>query len=226
MEAISIENAIANADRALAAGESLKDTGFWSAVASVKTSPELVDRYADRLAVIDSEAFERWALVSIPVGVGTSLMVLGSVVGLALIGFGYSLDGIWAVLAMYAGFGFLVTTTHGLAHLVVGRLGRIRFTKWFIASVKRPQPGVKIDYASYLRARPRWRAWMHASGALASKTVPFLVAWSAFAAELPAWAGIGLIVIGLGMIVTDILWSATSSDWKKFRREIRFARQP
>ncbi len=42
----------------------------------------------------------------------------------------------------------------------------MRVIYWFVGTIRRPQPGVKVDYASYLRAPPRQRAWMHASGAI------------------------------------------------------------
>ena len=66
----------------------------------------------------------------------------------------------------------LLGTTHDLAHLVVGRLVGIRFTHWFIDGPTRLQPGLKTDYASYLRTPPHARAWMHASGALIDQGDP------------------------------------------------------
>jgi hypothetical protein len=130
------------------------------------------------------------------------------------------------VAVFYLGLGALLTTTHGLAHLLVGRLAGIRFSHWFIGELKRPQPGVKVDYATYLRASTPVRAWMHASGAIATKIIPFALIGAAIAADLPAWAVWGLAVIGIASIVTDVLWSTRSSDWKRFKREMRLAQNP
>ncbi len=223
MESSSIERALATADAQIASGHGLAGTGFWPAVASVKSNSELVERYADRIAAIDQDAFARWALLTIPKGLGTALAFLGTAAGLALVGASYPLDGLPAVVVFYLGFGALLASTHALAHLVVGQILGIRFTSWFVASLARPQPGVKIDYASYLRTPARRRAWMHASGAIVTKIIPFALIGGAVAANLPTWAVLGLALIGIAMIVTDVVWSTTSSDWMKFRREMKFA---
>ncbi|NNC75238.1 MAG: hypothetical protein HKN93_06970, partial [Acidimicrobiia bacterium] len=111
----------------------------------------------------------------------------------------------------------------GLAHMVVGRLFGIRFTGWFVGSLGRPQPGVKVDYATYLRTPARQRAWMHASGAVLSKLIPFFALGPSLVMDAPWWTTTLLIVIGVGQIVTDIVWSTKASDWKKYRRELSFA---
>lgn len=223
MESSGIERALATAEAQVAAGHGLAGTGFWAAVATVKTDGDLVDRYADRIAAIDQDAFAQWALLTVPKVVGTSLALLGTGAGLALVGASYSLDGLAAVVIFYLGFGALLVSTHALAHLIVGQIFGIQFTRWFVASLTRPQPGVKIDYATYLRAPASRRAWMHASGALVTKIIPFALIGGAIAAGLPTWAVLGLAVIGTAMIITDVLWSTTSSDWMKYRREMKFA---
>ena len=227
MEPTSIEEALAAAETALARGEGLSGTGFWKAVARVKADPDLVDHYADRIAAVDRAAFERWALLKVPIGIGTTLAIVATAVGLGLIGWSYYTESeLVTVLLFYAGFAALLVTTHGLGHLLVGRMVGIRFTHWFIGTIARPQPGVKVDYASYLRTPPMSRAWMHASGAIATKAMPFLLLGAVFAAGLPAWAIWLLVAVGVVMIVTDIAWSTKSSDWMKFRRERAFAQAP
>lgn len=223
MESSGIERALATAEAQVAAGHGLAGTGFWAAVATVKTDGDLVDRYADRIAAIDQDAFAQWALLTVPKVVGTSLALFGTGAGLVLVGASYSLDGLAAVVIFYLGFGALLVSTHALAHLIVGQIFGIQFTRWFVASLTRPQPGVKIDYATYLRAPASRRAWMHASGALVTKIIPFALIGGAIAAGLPTWAVLGLAVIGTAMIITDVLWSTTSSDWMKYRREMKFA---
>ena len=68
------------------------------------------------------------------------------------------------------------------------------------------------------------RAWFHASGAIATKIAPFvaLALWPA--TNAPVWAAWVLLALGIVQIVTDVTLSTRSSDWKKFRRERRVAR--
>ena len=201
----------------------LGGSGFWKAVAAVKRDPALVQEFAGRIASVDREAFERWALLAVPVRVGTAIAVIGAAVGLALAALAYYTSDPWNGLLLLAGMGVLLVSTHGLAHLAVGRLAGIRFTHWFVGSVKHIQPGVKTDYATYLAADAKRRAWMHASGAIVSKIVPFALIPAGLVAEVPAWTTIMLAITGVVSIITDVLWSTKVSDWKKFRREMAIA---
>lgn len=219
-----IEAALAATEQALGQDGpvDLRSTGFWRAVAAIKRNPEEVDAFADRVGRLDRALFERWALLTVPFGLGTVLAVLATVAGLIVIGVAYYVDAPWNGLLLLAGFGIVVVPTHGLGHLVVGARAGMRFSHWFIGTVTRPQPGVKIDYATYLRTPANARAWMHASGALVSKAIPFLLLGAAWGMEAPGWAWAALIIAGIGMAATDVLWSTKSSDWKKFARERRY----
>lgn len=222
-----IDGSLARAETALAEGRTLVGTGFWGAVDQVKRHPDLVAAHADRIGVIDREAFERWALLTVPIGMGTVLMVLATVLGVALVGLAYlPEDEILATIVFFVGLGVLLVSTHGLAHLIVGRSSGMRFTHWFIGKLVQPQPGVKVDYASYLRTPARSRAVMHAAGAVTTKIIPFLLIGAAIAAGLPNWAVWALPVIGVVAIVTDLAWSTKKSDWAKYRREMEFAQDP
>ncbi len=223
VESSSIEQVLAAAEAQVASGVGLSGIGFWKAVATVKADSELVERYADRIAAIDQAALAQWALFTVPMAIGTPLAFLGTAAGLVLVAASYLLEELSAVVSFYLGFGMLLTTTHAFGHLIVGRILNIQFTRWFVASLVRPHPGVKIDYSTYLRAPARSRAWMHASGAIVTKIIPFALLGAASAAGLPTWAVMGLALIGVVMIVTDIVWSTASSDWMKFRREMKFA---
>ena len=203
----------------------LAGSGFWKVVSAAKETRELAAEFAGRIAAIDRAAFERWALLTVPLGVGTAAASVGTVVGLVLVGLAYSTPDPWNGLLLLAGTGVLLVTTHGLAHLVVGRMAGIRFTHWFIGTVTRPQPGVKTDYATYLSTTAERRAWMHASGALMSKILPFALIPAGLIAGVPGWATTLLAVVGVVSIITDILWSTRVSDWKKFRREMAFAKR-
>jgi len=216
-----------DASEAAVAGDGpvdLSATGFWRAVAAVKRDPSLADDFADRIAEIDRAAFERWALLTLPIRIGTALAIIGTLLGLAVITAGYYVDEPWNGLFLLAGTGIILVPTHGLGHLVVGAISGIQFTHWFVGTTGRPQPGIKVDYATYLRTSAAGRAWMHASGALVTKAIPFLMLGAAWGMEAPAWAWAALLVIGAATVATDVLWSTKSSDWKKFRRERRYAR--
>jgi len=223
MESAEIEAVLKSAEKAVESGHGVAGTGFWKAVAAVKGDDGLVDPYADRIGAIDQKAFRNLAILIVPLVLGTTFAMVGLIVGFALIGLAYSWDGLPAVAVFFLGFGVVLTTSHGLGHLVVGRLVGIRFTAWFVATLGRPQPGVKVDYSSYLRTSPRNRAWMHAAGAIVTKIVPFALLGAASAADLPLWAVLTLAGVGVAMVITDISWSTKSSDWKKFRREMKFS---
>ncbi len=219
-----VEASIAACEADLAAGVPIDIKGhrFWKAVAAVKGDESLVNRYADRIGVIDDAAFKRWALYTVPSSTGTTLMVVATIVGLAIILAGYYVDEPWNGIALVLGTLVLLVSTHGLTHMTVGRIQGMQFSNWFIGTISRPQPGVKIAYASYLHTPARSRARMHASGAIVTKLLPFLLLGAAWGMEAPAWAWWVLIIIGIGQILTDVIWSTKASDWKKYRREMKY----
>ena len=198
--------------------------GFWKAVAAIKRHPEWVDDLGRRVGEIDRQAFERWALLKVPARWGTLLMVSGTLLGLLLIGLAYGYEGFGQAALLLIGTGVIMVTTHGLAHLLVGSLQGMTITDWFIGSIKQPQPGVKVDYDSYLRVPAGQRAWMHASGAILTKLVPLVGLGAGLAMNADAWALWLLALVAVAQVVTDIAWSTKASDWKKFKRERRFAR--
>lgn len=223
MDSEGIERTLARAEEAVARGGGLDGTGFWRAVGAVKSDPTLVPVFAGRIAAVDRAAFERWALLTVPVGVGTAVMTLGVAGGLGAVWYAYYASEPWNGALLLVGTVVLLVATHSLTHLVVGRAQGMRFTHWFIGTITRPQPGVKVDYATYLAVPARRRAWMHASGALATKLVPFLLLGPALVIPVPGWTLVVLVVLGVGQILTDVLWSVKASDWKKYRREMGYA---
>lgn len=227
MNAQDIERVLAECEEQLAGGGDLdiKSSGFWKAVGRVKRDPALIERFADRIGAIDRAAFERWAFRTFPMAVGDAILWLGTLAALAVIAAGYYVDEPWNALLLLAGTAGLLATTHGLGHLVVGRALGMRFTHWFIGDLRQPQPGVKTDYATYLRVAPRKRAWMHASGALVTKAIPFFLLGAAWGMAAPGWAWAVLIALGVLMIVTDVTLSTKQADWRKFRREMAIARE-
>lgn len=225
MDRAGIEQALAEAEEALAKGGEidLGKLGFWKAVNAVKQQPGLVAEFGDRIGRIDREVFKRRALLKIPAGMGTVLMIIGTLVGLFLIGWAYNLTSFLQSLALLVGTAILLVTTHGLTHLAVGAAQGMSFTHWFIVSLQRPSPGVKVDYTTYLRVAAEKRAWMHGSAAIVTKLIPFVSLGAGWAMGAPGWAMAILGVVAVGQIITDIVWSTKTSDWKKFRREMAFA---
>jgi hypothetical protein len=83
---------------------------------------------------------------------------------------------------------------------------------------------IKTDYATYLAASPRARGWMRASGAIVTEAIPFILVPVALLMQaIPSWVPVILLALGLFQIVTEVVWSQTSSDWATFRREMSFA---
>lgn len=223
-------------EAAVDAGDTdLRALGFWRIVGLIKRDDDLIDRYADQVGRIDAEAFERAVRVRIPVWAG-NLILFGILVvgagGLVLAAAaGTRTDAFGPVDfdPTLAGIGLLVAAVawdvgvHSPTHWLVGRLLGLGFTSYFLRSPTVP-PGLKTDYATYLRTAPTRRAWMHASGAIATKLVPFVVLALGAGFEVPGWTTTILWVLGIGQILTDVLFSTKKSDWKKVRRELAVAR--
>jgi hypothetical protein len=197
---------------------------FWRAIEAVKSDPGLVEAYADRLGELDRAGFENGVMIRLPIGPGTAIALAGLLLGLAGFGVAFVAPAPWDGLALLAGFAITLVTTHGLAHQVAGSVMGMRFTHWFAASWRRPTPGVKVDYASYLRTPARRRAWMHASGAIVTKLIPFLALIPALLIPVQAWVSWLLLGVGVVQMFTDLLFSTRASDWMKFKREMGFAR--
>ncbi len=226
MDQSAIEAILAQCEESLARGDSvdLRGLGFWKVVAAVKRHPEWVETYAARIATIDRQAFDRSVRWRIGVETMGTLLWLGTAFGLLLLAAAARAPRPWKGLLLLAGTGLLTVATHDLTHLVVGRALGVRFSEGFLGGKLLIEPGLKIDYASYLRAPPRARAWMHASGAIVTKIVPFAVVILAWKQRAPRWATVALLASGVGALMTDVFLSTRYSDWMRFRREMRIAR--
>ncbi len=224
MRSEEVAEALTRAEQHLERGEGLAGSGFWKAVRAVKDSTALAGEFSSRIARIDAKAHDDWALLTIPLWVGSILAATGTGTLVWLVGQAYQWAEPWNTVAMVVGGFGLMTAVHSPAHLLVGRALGMRYSKWFIGSFQRPQPGVKIEYSSYLTTPPQYRAVMHAAGAVASKLALWLTFWAGFVAEIQLW---GLVILGLGAVVTtitDFTIGFKSGDWKKARREWRFFR--
>jgi hypothetical protein len=204
----------------------LRSLGFWGLVQQVKLDRALVDEHADQIGRIDTAAFRAGVRLRAPVWLGNALLVGATVVGALAIGAACTWQTpLWKGLALVAAGAIWSVSLHSPTHWLVGYMVGIRWTDYFLGGPPPPRPGLKSDYGTYLRADPDSRAWMHASGALATKLAPFLALACWPASGAPWWAAALLAALGVLQIVTDVALSTKSSDWKKFRREKAIAHQ-
>ena len=141
MDGPRVEAILDDAERAVSAGGDLGETGFWKAVAAVKKDPALVEAHADRIARIDRAAFKQWAFLVLPIWLGNMLAIGATLIGLALVGWAYYLEGTGAGIAFLIGFGMVLVATHGLAHLAVGASWGCDSPIGSSASYAGPSPG-------------------------------------------------------------------------------------
>jgi hypothetical protein len=213
-------------EAAVDAGESdLRRAGFWRLVAEVKRDPVLATHWAEQAGRIDRKAFERRVRIRFPVWFGNVVLVLGIAVGALAVGvaLGTTSKDLAGLALLFAALDWSATW-HSPAHWVVGRLLGMRFTAYFFHDLVPPVPGLKIDYATYLRASPEARAWMHASGAIATKLAPFVALSFWPASDAAGWSAWAIAAYGCLLLATDVFISTRKSDWKRFRREMRVAR--
>lgn len=203
----------------------LSGLGFWRLLRRVKADPMLSAHWADHAGRIDRKAFEARVRMRFPVWFGNLALATGTLFGAGAVVFALRTeDPTLAGIALVVAAGAWSVSLHDLAHWAAGRLAGIRFVAYFLGGPFPPRPGLKTDYATYLRASPGARAWMHASGALATKVAPFVALAFWWATEAPAWAAWAVAALGVLQIVTDVLFSTKTSDWKKVKRERRIAR--
>jgi hypothetical protein len=133
----------------------LKALGFWRLVALVKPDRLLVDRYADQIGRIDGAAFRAFARFRMPVWVGNTILLIGAAVGLAAAIVARSVSSATlAGLLLIAAGALWTVTLHCPMHWFVGYMVSIRFTDYFVGGPPPPRPGLKSDYATYLKAEP------------------------------------------------------------------------
>jgi hypothetical protein len=203
----------------------LRALGFWRLLAKVKADPVLAHHWAEQAGRIDRKVFEARALLRVPVWLGNALLLVGTLAGAIAVSIALTTDSeTLAGLALVFAALDWSTTFHIPAHWLVGRAVGIRFLAYYLRDLMPPFPGLKIDYATYLRVAPETRAWMHASGAIASKIAPFLVLAFWPASDAPGWAAWAIAGYEVLIIGTDVFISTRTSDWKRFRREMRIAR--
>jgi hypothetical protein len=213
-------------EAAVDAGQNdLRALGFWRLLARVKADPVLAHHWAEQAGRIDRKAFEARTRLRVPVWFGNAVLVVGALVGAVAVAFALTTDSeeLAGLALIFAALDWSATF-HLPAHWLVGRATGMRFLACYVRDLIPPVPGLKIDYATYLRVAPEARAWMHASGAIASKIGPFLALAFWPASGAPGWAAWAILGYGLLIIGTDVFISTRKSDWKRFRREMRIGR--
>ena len=161
-------------EAAVDAGQTdLRALGFWRLLAKVKADPILAHHWAEQAGRIDRKAFEARARLRAPVWVGNAVLLVGMLLGAAAVASSLTTDSetLAGLALVFAALDWSVSF-HVPAHWLVGRLVGMRFLAYYVRDPIPPVPGLKIDYATYLRVDPEARAWMHASGAIASKIGP------------------------------------------------------
>jgi hypothetical protein len=221
------QDAFARIEAAVAEGQTdLAALGFWRLLSKVKRDPVLSAHWADAAGRIDHLAFESRVRLRVPIWFGNAVLVGATAAGVAAV-----IVAVQTTSPMVAGLALVFAaadwsaSVHGLAHWLAGRAAQIRFTSYFFDRPFPPTPGVKTDYATYLKASPDARAWMHASGAIASKIAPLVALAFWPATDAPVWAALVIAAYTLVLIVIDVIYSVRYSDWKKVRRELRVARE-
>lgn len=233
------QDAFARIEREVDRGNTdLSALGFWRLVRKIKIDPGLSEHWADVVGRIDRSAFVGRVRPRFPVWLGNAVLLAGSAALIALVPISIRVardaaspdSPVAGFLALVAAGGLSVTL-HDPAHWVAGRLAGMRFEAYYLDGPFRIQPGLKTDYASYLRTPPGGRAAMHAAGAVASKLAPFAVFAAVYLPHraaaftlFPSWSLWAILGLGVVQLATDAIWSTRRSDWRKVRRERRVAR--
>lgn len=213
-------------EAAVDAGETdLRRLGYWRLLAKVKADPALAAHWAEQAGRIDRKAFERGVRFRVPVWFGNLVALIGIVAGIVAVAIAVTTasETLAGLALVFAALDWSASL-HSPTHWVVGRIVGLRFVAYFVRTLVPPFPGLKVEYGSYLRASPQARAWMHASGAIASKLGPLvaLAFWPASVA--PGWAALVIVAYEVVIVCTDIFVSRRKSDWKRVSREMRVAR--
>lgn len=112
----------------------------------------------------------------------------------------------------------LMTSLHPLSHFLTGSLLGIKFTHYYLDGPARFEPTLRIDYSSYLKAPPRRRALMHASGVVGTVAAPLIVALMALN-KGAGDAAFNLFILFLLLVVFELLTSTKTGDLMRAKRE-------
>lgn len=160
-------------------------------------------------------------------GQGAGISILGLVLGVLAWRLAFLLDFLPAqiLLLLFAWFAFWFFS-HDLTHHIVGILGGIRFQYYFLgrsaitklklplissAMERVPVLVLKLDKDSMSKASPRAKRWMHASGAISSLVLPWIIVASIFSIK-PFWVGVLFTLLMLGNNIFTLYFSPKTGD--------------
>ena len=122
--------------------------------------------------------------------------------------------------------------SHDLAHHLVGKIFGIRFSYYYIGRssitklripvisevlAKIPVLGIKIDSTSLAEVAPSRRGLMHASGAVSSMILPWIVVSTVYRLE-PFWVGALFTLLTIGNMIFTFYFSSRVGDLYRARR--------
>jgi hypothetical protein len=185
---------------------------FWGIVDQVKRDKINDEEILKHIAHINQKRFRETSSFTLSVPLGN---LFESLILIAALVMAFQID---SDMVLYLSALVLMTAVHPLSHFITGTLLGIRFTHYYLNGPARIEPTLKIDYLSYLKARPTHRALMHASGVLGTVAAPLISALIAFIKGAEG-AAFNLFILFLFLIVFELLTSTKSGDLMRARRE-------
>ena len=163
---------------------------------------------------------------------GASLCSIGILFGLALLlAVPYAELLSVRILLSLASWFCLWFFSHDLAHHLVGKILGIRFSYYYIGRsaitklripvisevlTKIPVLGIKIDSTSLTEVAPSRRTLMHASGAISSMILPWIVVFTVYTLE-PFWVGALFTLLTVGNMIFTFYFSSRVGDLYRAR---------
>ena len=159
--------------------------------------------------------------------VGLILGVLAWQLAIVLTQYGLFLRVLLLLFTWFA-FWFFI---HDLTHHLVGSLVGIKFQYYFLgrSAIRKlrlplisrimeqiPVLVLKVDRTSFAKASPKARKWMHASGALASMILPWVIVPSSFSIG-PVWVGALFTLLVLSNDLFTLYFSPKTGDLHRAR---------
>ncbi|MBI4132570.1 MAG: hypothetical protein HY473_00515 [Candidatus Sungbacteria bacterium] len=196
---------------------------FFELIRAFKNSPELLRSHAKSLGELNREIFLASHRV-FPVGWGALAEILILVVSIAA--------GLAAILAkepaliVIAQIGTVIAL-HPLLHLLAGTLMGIRFLGFYLNGPLRIEPGVKVDYETFLLRTGRRRALFFLAGIAGTFTGAFGWLLIGYFYSLPALYVNILLAISLLLFISEFIpprlfgFKWYKSDLYKALRELK-----
>ncbi len=187
---------------------------FWKLVDEIKKGK--FKEHIDFVGRIDEKVYRKRTRIKVGISYGNSILLVLLIISIFLLTRGGYLFLLGALCIPWI--------VHPLAHYIVGKAYGIDFLFYFPNGPAKIEPTLKIDYATYLRASARKRAYMHASGVIATLSSAFLMVILSFLSKQNALIKFVLIAYFLILLITDLAFSPKFGDLKRYKREMRYVR--